>query len=117
MSHDRYFLEKTTNTKLVFSNHTIYKQFNEKESSSKREDHEELRLTLETERQEVLGKLSFMTPNNKEYEVLDLRFKELTKLINNLQDWLEGQTLNLSLSIFIRNKSRTICYFIIYLLF
>ena len=85
VSHDRYFLEKTTNTKLVFSNHTIYKQFNEKESSPKREDHEELRLTLETERQEVLGKLSFMTPNNKEYEVLDLRFKELTKLINNLQ--------------------------------
>ena len=60
-------------------------RFNEKESSLKREDHEELRLTLETERQEVLGKLSFMTPNHKEYEVLDLRFKELTKLINNLQ--------------------------------
>ena len=51
----------------------------------KRENHEELRLTLETERQEVLGKLSFMTPNHKEYEVLDQRFKELTKLINNLQ--------------------------------
>lgn len=85
VSHDRYFLEKTTNTKLVFSNHTIYKQFNEKESSPKREDNEELRLTLETERQEVLGKLSFMSPNNKEYEVLDLRFKELTKLIRELQ--------------------------------
>ena len=85
VSHDRYFLEKTTNTKLVFSNHTIYKQLNEKESSLKRENHEELRLTLETERQEVLGRLSFMTPNHKDYEVLDLRFKELTKLINNLQ--------------------------------
>lgn len=87
VSHDRYFLEKTTNTKLVFSNHTIFKQFNEKESP-KREDNEELRLTLETERQEVLGKLSFMTPNNKEYEVLDLRFKELTKLIKDLNDGL-----------------------------
>lgn len=87
VSHDRYFLEKTTNTKLVFSNHTIFKQFNEKESP-KREDNEELRLTLETERQEVLGKLSFMTPNNKEYEVLDLRFKELTKLIKDLSDGL-----------------------------
>ncbi|NMF01243.1 ribosomal protection-like ABC-F family protein [Aneurinibacillus aneurinilyticus] len=85
VSHDRYFLEKTTNTKLVFSNHTIYKQINGKEPSPKRDDNEELRLTLETERQEVLGKLSFMTPNNKEYEVLDLRFKELTKLIKELQ--------------------------------
>jgi macrolide transport system ATP-binding/permease protein len=85
VSHDRYFLEQTTSTKLVFSNHTIYKQFNEKESSPKNEDNEELRLTLETERQEVLGKLSFMTPNNKEYEELDLRFKELTKLIKELQ--------------------------------
>lgn len=85
VSHDRYFLEKTTNTKLVFSNHTIYKQFNEKESLPKREDNEELRLTLETERQEVLGKLSFMSPNNKEYEVLDLRFKELIKLIREIQ--------------------------------
>ncbi|MMZ59841.1 putative ABC transporter ATP-binding protein YheS [compost metagenome] len=85
VSHDRYFLEKTTNTKLVFSNHTIYKQINKKEPSPKRDDSEELRLTLETERQEVLGKLSFMTPNNKEYEVLDLRFKELTKLIKELQ--------------------------------
>ena len=84
VSHDRYFLEKTTNTKLVFSNHTIYKQLNEKESSLKRENHEELRLTLETERQEVLGKLSFMTPNHKDYEVLDLRFKELMKLIKEL---------------------------------
>ena len=37
VSHDRYFLEKTTNTKLVFSNHTIYKQLNEKESSEKGE--------------------------------------------------------------------------------
>ena len=56
-----------------------------RKSSPKRENHEELRLKLETERQEVLGKLSFITPNHKEYEVLDQRFKELTKLINNLQ--------------------------------
>lgn len=57
VSHDRYFLEKTTNTKLVFSNNTIQKQL--EEPTKTRDDIEELRLTLETERQEVLGKLSF----------------------------------------------------------
>lgn len=85
VSHDRYFLEKTTNTKLVFSNQTINKQSNEIKSLPKKIDNGELLLTLETERQEVLGKLSFMSPNSKEYEVLDLRFKELTNLIKEFQ--------------------------------
>ena len=35
VSHDRYFLEKTTNTKLIFSNQPSHKQLNEKESSQK----------------------------------------------------------------------------------
>ncbi len=70
VSHDRYFLEKTTSSKLVISNNRIQKQLYES-TSSKRDDLEELRLTLETERQEVLGKLSFMTPNDKAYTELD----------------------------------------------
>lgn len=82
VSHDQYFLEKTTNTKLVFSNNTIQKQL--EESIKTRDDIEELRLTLETERQEVLGKLSFLTSNDKDYEELDERFKELTKQIKAL---------------------------------
>lgn len=57
VSHDRYFLEKTTNIKLVFLNNTIQKQL--EEPTKTRDNIEELRLTLETERQEVLGKLSF----------------------------------------------------------
>ncbi|MGE7903468.1 ribosomal protection-like ABC-F family protein [Peribacillus sp. NPDC094092] len=84
VSHDRYFLEKTTSSKLILSNHHIQKQLYE--SSSKRDDLEELRLTLETERQEVLGKLSFMTPNDKAYTELDQKFNELTKKINELND-------------------------------
>ncbi|GKU82662.1 ribosomal protection-like ABC-F family protein [Niallia sp. NCCP-28] len=84
VSHDRYFLEKTTNTKLIFSKNSINKQLSQKESSLKRDDKEELRLTLETERQEVLGKLSFISSNHKEYEELDLKFKELTKKIKDL---------------------------------
>lgn len=84
VSHDRYFLEKTTSSKLVISDNRIQKQLFE--SSSKRDDLEELRLTLETERQEVLGKLSFMTSNDKAYTELDKKFNELTKKINELRD-------------------------------
>lgn len=82
VSHDRYFLEKTTSSKLIISNNSIQKQLNE--LSPKRDNLDELRLKLETERQEVLGKLSFMTPNNKAYTELDKKFKELTKQINEL---------------------------------
>ncbi|HDR5216174.1 TPA: ABC transporter ATP-binding protein, partial [Bacillus anthracis] len=80
--HDRYFLEKTTNTKLVFVNNTIQKQL--EKPTKTRDEIEELRLTLETERQEVLGKLSFLTSKDKEYKALDERFMELTKQIKAL---------------------------------
>ena len=82
VSHDRYFLEKTTNSRLVFSNNRIQKQL--KEPSQKRDNLAELRLKLETERQEVLGKLSFLTPKDEAYMELDKRFKELTKQIKEL---------------------------------
>ncbi|WP_088104671.1 ribosomal protection-like ABC-F family protein [Halalkalibacter urbisdiaboli] len=82
VSHDRYFLEKTTNSQLVISNNSIQKRLND--VSPKRDNLDELRLTLETERQEVLGKLSFMTPNDEAYTELDRKFKELTKLLNEL---------------------------------
>jgi macrolide transport system ATP-binding/permease protein len=82
VSHDRYLLEKTTTTKIIISNNRIQKQLNE---AVPQKDHkEEIRLQLETERQEVLGKLSFITPQHKEYEELDLRFNELTKQIKEL---------------------------------
>ncbi|MEC1797416.1 ATP-binding cassette domain-containing protein, partial [Bacillus mojavensis] len=82
VSHDRYFLEKTTNSKLVISDNGIEKQL--KDVPSERNDREELRLKLETERQEVLGKLSFMTPNDKGYKELDQAFNELTKRMKEL---------------------------------
>lgn len=82
VSHDRYFLEKTANSKLVFSNNSIQKQL--KETSQKRDNLAESRLKLETERQEVLGKLSFLTPKDEAYMELDKRFKELTKQIKEL---------------------------------
>lgn len=82
VSHDRYFLEKTSSSKLVIANKSIQKQLGEE--SNKTSNQDELRLKLETERQEVLGKLSFMTPNDKGYKELDTRFNELTKRLKEL---------------------------------
>lgn len=82
VSHDRYFLEKTTSSRLVISNNEIHRQW--KELAQNNNSNEELRLKLETERQEVLGKLSFLTPKDKAYAELDLKFNELTKQIKEL---------------------------------
>lgn len=82
VSHDRYFLEKIVTSTLIISNNRIHKQW--KEVPQKRDNQEELRLTLDNERQEVLGKLSFLTPKDQAYTELDLKFKELTKQINEL---------------------------------
>ncbi|WP_112180263.1 MULTISPECIES: ribosomal protection-like ABC-F family protein [Paraliobacillus] len=83
VSHDSYFLDKTTNEKLLFSNESIVKQ--SKEASNRQESEpDKLRLTLETERQEVLGRLSFMTQKDSEYQELDEKFNQLTSQINNL---------------------------------
>ncbi|WP_400245734.1 ribosomal protection-like ABC-F family protein [Niallia sp. JL1B1071] len=83
VSHDRYFLENTTSSKLVMEEGTIRRQWTES-GEQVRDNKEELRLRLETERQEVLGKLSFMTPKDKEYAELDRKFLELTKKIKEL---------------------------------
>ncbi|WP_102692407.1 ribosomal protection-like ABC-F family protein [Rummeliibacillus pycnus] len=82
VSHDLYFLDKITNSKLIFTNHTIQKQLGS--THEKRKNSSELKLKLENERQEVLGKLSFLSPNHKEYNLLDQRFKELSEQINEL---------------------------------
>jgi macrolide transport system ATP-binding/permease protein len=82
VSHDRYFLEKTTNVKFVIESGEVRKQLND--PVPERDDVEELRLKLETERQEVLGRLSFLTPGDEAYPELDKRFLELTREINEL---------------------------------
>ncbi|KAF1677705.1 ribosomal protection-like ABC-F family protein [Bacillus sp. SKDU12] len=82
VSHDRYFLEKTTNSKLVISDNGIKKQLND--VPTERNDQEDLRLKLETERQEVLGKLSLMTPKDTGYKDLDQAFIKLTKQMKEL---------------------------------
>ncbi|CAN7552017.1 ribosomal protection-like ABC-F family protein [Rossellomorea sp. LjRoot5] len=83
VSHDRYFLEKTTDIKLVVENETIKKEVDE--PASERDYNEEQRMTLETERQEVLGRLSFMRHEDEGYRELDRKFIELTRRINELK--------------------------------
>ncbi|MBD8027646.1 ABC-F type ribosomal protection protein [Ureibacillus sp. Re31] len=83
VSHDRYFLEKITDQQLVIREGGIFKE--EKELPSKKDTKKELLLKLETERQEVLGRLSFMTSKDSDYAELDRKFNELTKQINELK--------------------------------
>nr|WP_106781713.1 ABC-F type ribosomal protection protein [Lysinibacillus timonensis] len=84
VSHDRYFLEKTTNSQLLIQDGCITKVLQHK--SEENVSTNELLLKLETERQEVLGKLSFLTSNDKQYEELDQRFKVLTNQIQQLKN-------------------------------
>lgn len=83
VSHDQAFREKTTTSKLVIAGHRIKKQLDA--PAPRRDETEELLMRLETERQEVLGKLSFMTAKDKDYAALDRRFFELTQEINRLK--------------------------------
>jgi len=83
VSHDRYFLEKTTNSTIGIEKGRIIKQL--KEMPAKIDIQKEQLLKLETERQEVLGKLSFLTVKDSQYPELDAKFNELTKQINQLK--------------------------------
>ncbi|MDN3427360.1 ABC-F type ribosomal protection protein [Microbacterium sp. APC 3898] len=79
VSHDQAFREKTTTSKLVIADHRIEKQLDA--PVPERDDTGELLMRLETERQEVLGKLSFMAAKDPQYRELDRRFNELTQEI------------------------------------
>lgn len=87
VTHDRYFLEKLTNKLLVFENKSIRKlemNYNEWMHKNNESALEKELLTLETERQAVLGELSFLKSNDPKYGKLDAQFNELTKKINEL---------------------------------
>lgn len=83
VSHDRYFLEKVTNSVWEVHAQQIVKKW--RKGVKQDEDVVTLRLKLETERQEILGKLSFLTAKDKDYVILDEKFNELTKRINDLK--------------------------------
>ncbi|NOG29678.1 ribosomal protection-like ABC-F family protein [Lysinibacillus fusiformis] len=83
VSHDRYFLDKVTNSVWEVHGQQIEKKWRKEVKQD--EDVMTLRLKLETERQEILGKLSFLTAKDKGYSKLDEKFNELTKRINELK--------------------------------
>ncbi|MCZ8534497.1 ribosomal protection-like ABC-F family protein [Psychrobacillus psychrodurans] len=88
VTHDRYFLEKLTNKLLVIENKLMRKlemNYNEWMHKNNESLLEKELLTLETERQAVLGELSFLKSNDPKYNKLDVQFNELTKKINELK--------------------------------
>ncbi|TQR21611.1 ribosomal protection-like ABC-F family protein [Psychrobacillus vulpis] len=88
VTHDRYFLEKLTNKLLVFENKTIRKlemSYNEWMHKNDESLLEKDLLKLETERQAVLGELSYLQKNHPKYGELDQQFIMLTKQINELK--------------------------------
>lgn len=90
VSHDQAFREKTTTSKLVIADRRIEKQLDT--PASERDETGELLMRLETERQEVLGKLSFMIAKDPHYAELDRRFSELTVEINRLKRLSDAKT-------------------------
>ncbi|UII54763.1 ABC-F type ribosomal protection protein [Cytobacillus spongiae] len=84
VSHDQYFLEKTTEAKWLIQNQSMKEQRGEPITSTS--DNDNLLLTLEAERLEILGKLSFMMPHDEEYAELDHKFKELSSRIKYLSN-------------------------------
>ncbi|WP_341963109.1 ABC-F type ribosomal protection protein [Planococcus maritimus] len=85
VSHDRYLLDKVTDGQLVFADGTIRKQLGKAAPQASLGSSGKLRLKLETERQAVLGKLSFLQPKDKGYSELDRRFMELTRQLKELE--------------------------------
>lgn len=84
VSHDQYFVERLVDQYLVIEEGKLKKISKGQTNVQKNTTEEEL-LQLETARQEVLGKLSFMTPLDADYATLDAKFKELTQQINALK--------------------------------
>ncbi|KFL44124.1 hypothetical protein CH76_03215 [Lysinibacillus sp. BF-4] len=76
VSHDRYFSEKIATRQVTIEQGTIH--------LPKTAPTDDI-LALETERQAVLGKLSFAKPSSDEYHKLDEQFTNLTTRINALK--------------------------------
>ena len=89
VTHDRYFLERLTNKLLIFDKNRIQKlemNYTDWLSRSEENDNNKLLLALETERQAVLGQLSYLPSKDSKYMELDEQFKMLTQKINQLKN-------------------------------
>lgn len=88
VTHDQYFLNKIATKLLVFDKGSMKKidmRYDEWKNHQTETDSQKQLLKLETERQAILGELSFISKNDAKYVQLDQRFNELTKQINNLK--------------------------------
>ena len=89
VTHDRYFLERLTNKLLIFDKNRIQKlemNYTDWLSRSEENDNNKLLLALETERQAVLGQLSYLPSKDSKYMELDEQFKMLTQKLNQLKN-------------------------------
>lgn len=90
-SHDRYFTERLADGLLLFEKGTVRKvpyslvEWESRQSSPAVPSSEQEKLRIETQLQEVLGKLSLLTPGNPEYSKLDQRFFELSRQLRELE--------------------------------
>jgi macrolide transport system ATP-binding/permease protein len=88
VTHDRYFLEKLTDKLLVIENKTIKRieqSYSDWVNRINETSKEQELLRLETERQAVLGELTYLDKKHPRYEVLNQQFTHLTKLINQIK--------------------------------
>jgi macrolide transport system ATP-binding/permease protein len=88
VSHDQRLLRRLCNKVLLFENGELKKLemsyqdwMNHRDESKKDQDI----MRKETEKQAILGELSYMQVKDKKYEELDRRFIELTQQINELR--------------------------------
>lgn len=89
VTHDRHMIEKLCNKLLIFEGKQLKKieMGYQDWLSHKEESKKDLELMkLETERQAILGELSFLKNKDSHYEELDQKFKDLTQKIISLKD-------------------------------
>lgn len=80
VSHDRYFREKVTTEAWEIRQRTIHYP-----TAAPQETSQARQLALETELQYILGKLSVISRNDVQYDVLDQKFQEITQQLKQLR--------------------------------
>ncbi|MCZ8536781.1 ATP-binding cassette domain-containing protein [Paenisporosarcina quisquiliarum] len=89
VTHDRYFLEKIATKLLVFEKGSMKKidmSYKEWQNRQVETAQQQQLLMLETERQAILGEISFIPKHDVRYDALDQRFNELTVQIKALKE-------------------------------
>lgn len=89
VTHDQYFLEKIATKLLIIEEGSMKKldmSFKEWQTRQVETAQQQQLLMLETERQAILGEISFIPKHDVKYDALDKRFNELTAQIKALKE-------------------------------